>query len=391
MIEENFCCAIVPTYNNVNTLENVLTDVAQYIPYIIVVNDGSSDNSDLLLSDLQQKFYSSSVTLEVIHFSTNKGKGTALRKGFERAVAAGFRYAITIDSDGQHFADDIPAFVEMIREYPDSLIVGARNMQQEGVPGKSSFGNRFSNIWYRVETGIKLPDTQSGFRLYPVERLSNIRFFTRKYEFEIEVLVRAAWRGCHIRWTPVQVCYAPEESRVSHFRPFLDFARISLLNTVLVFIAFLWIKPRDMIRGFSLQKLKQFVYKQFITQNENALHIALSTGFGIFMGNLPIWGFQLLTALAIAHFLKLNKAIVFVTANISIPPMIPVLLYIHFTVGGWIVNNPSATASLDIISLEIVKHHLYQYLVGSVVFSVVAGIAVTLSVWLAVVIRRKRR
>jgi len=137
MIEENFCCAIVPTYDNVNTLEKVLADLAQYIPHIIVVNDGSSDNSDLLLSDLQQKFHSSSVTLEVIHCSTNKGKGAALRKGFERAVAAGFRYAITIDSDGQHFADDIPAFVEMIREYPDSLIVGARNMQQEGVPGKA--------------------------------------------------------------------------------------------------------------------------------------------------------------------------------------------------------------------------------------------------------------
>ena len=389
MIEEKFCCAIVPTYNNANTLEKVLTDVAQYIQHIIVVNDGSTDRTKSQLSVLQQ--HSSSASLDVIHFPVNKGKGIALRKGFERAVAAGFRYAITIDSDGQHFADDIPTFIEMIQEYPDSLIVGARNMQQEGVPGKSSFGNRFSNFWYRVETGIRLPDTQSGFRLYPVERLRNMRFFTRRYEFEIEVLVRAAWRGCHIRWTPVQVCYAPEESRVSHFRPVLDFARISLLNTVLVFIAFLWIKPRDMIRNFTWRKLKQFFLKQFISQNESAFHVASSTGFGIFMGNLPIWGFQLLSALAIAHFLKLNKAIVFVTANISIPPMIPVLLYIHFTVGGWIVDNPSATASLDVISLELVKHNLYQYVVGSVFFSIVSGIAVTLLVWVAVSVVRRRR
>ena len=386
--EGNFCCAIVPTYNNANTLEKVITDVAQYIPHIIVVNDGSTDHTKPQLSLIQQNSFSH-FTLDVVHFPENKGKGKALRKGFERASQAGFRYAITIDADGQHFADDIPALIEMIQEYPDSLIVGARNMQQEGVPVKSSFGNRFSNFWYRVETGIKLPDTQSGFRLYPLELFSNTKFFTGKYEFEIEVLVRAAWRGYTIQSIPIHTYYETEDNRVSHFRPFCDFARISLLNTVLVFIALLWIKPRDMICRLSWKKLKHFVYKQFLTQNESALHVALSTGFGIFMGNLPIWGFQLLSALAIAHFLKLNKAIVFVTANISIPPMIPVLLYIHFTVGGWIVNNPSATASLDIISLEIVKRNLYQYLVGSVFFSVVSGIAVTLVVWLAVSVRRR--
>jgi len=140
-----------------------------------------------------------------------------------------------------------------------------------------------------------------------------------------------------------------------------------------------------------MKKIKQFIYKQFMTKNESAQHIAFSTGFGIFMGNLPIWGFQLLTALAIAHFLKLNRAIVFVTANISIPPMIPVLLYIHFTVGGWFVNSPSATASLDVISLEVVKHNLYQYLVGSVFVAVMSGIAATLLTWFAVSVTRKRR
>jgi glycosyltransferase involved in cell wall biosynthesis len=399
---KGLCCAVIPTFNNAGTLEKVLTDAAQHIPYIIAVNDGSTDNTQSLLGELQEshpvfgKQATDSpgepvgkVTLDVIHQPANRGKGKALQKGFERAVAAGFRYAVTIDADGQHFADDIPLFIRMIGKYPGSLIVGARNMQQDGVPGKSSFGNRFSNFWYRVETGIKLPDTQSGFRLYPVERLRGIHFFTRKYEFEIELLVRAAWMGCRIRWVPVRVFYAPEESRVSHFRPFRDFTRISLLNTVLVLIAFLWIKPRDMARSLNWRKTRRFFRRQFVNRERSAAHIAASAGFGVFMGIVPIWGYQLIAGIALAHFMKLNKAIVFITANISIPPMIPVILYLSFLTGGWIVDNPATSVSLHAISMDFVKHNLYQYLVGSVFFAVAAGIAVTLLVWLAVFIMRK--
>src|SRR5690606_8563116 len=127
--------------------------------------------------------------------------------------------------------------------------IGARNMKQAGIPGKSSFGNRFSNFWFKVETGINVPDTQSGFRLYPVARMKTMRFFTRKYEFEIEVLVRCAWKGIKIDSVPVSVYYAPEEERVSHFRPFIDFFRIGLLNTVLVLIAFLYVKPRKFFQS----------------------------------------------------------------------------------------------------------------------------------------------
>jgi glycosyltransferase involved in cell wall biosynthesis len=395
----------VPAYNNAGTLERVLLDVAQYIPYIIVVNDGSTDSTGSLLCNLQKNHPVFSrqvidpseepvekVFLDVVHQPRNGGKGKALQKGFECAVAAGFRYAVTIDADGQHFADDIPLFIRMIEKYPDSLIVGARNMQQDGVPGKSSFGNRFSSFWYRIETGIKLADTQSGFRLYPVERLKGMRFFTQKYEFEIEVLVRAAWRGCRIRWVPVKVYYAPEESRVSHFRPFRDFARISLLNAVLVPVAFLWIKPRDFVRSLNRQKIKRFLRRQFVNPDHSAAHIALSAGFGVFMGIVPIWGYQLILGITLAHFMKLNKAIVFITANISIPPMIPVILYLSFLTGGWIVGSPATFVPMNAIHMDFVKHNLYQYLVGSVAFAIAAGVTVTLLVWLAVsVVRRNNR
>lgn len=234
-------CVIIPTYNNAGTIAEVVSSVLNYVADVIVVNDGSTD------STLNQVKEFSSV--EVVSYKKNVGKGYALRKGFKNALARGFDYAITIDSDGQHFANDLLQFLDKLQTHRESIIIGARNMDQSAVPGKSSFGNKFSNFWFRVETGIELPDTQSGYRLYPLFLMKQMRFFTIKYEFEIEILVRAAWRGIEVTSVPVKVFYAPKETRVSHFRPFLDFTRISILNTLLVILTFLYIKPRDFIRN----------------------------------------------------------------------------------------------------------------------------------------------
>ena len=241
---EKKVCVLVPTYNNEQTLEKVLYDVLLYTDAVIVVNDGSTDSTPGILS----KFPG----IELVSYERNKGKGYALRQGFMRAVEKGYDYAISIDSDGQHFADDLPKFLFALAENPSAVIIGARNMGQSSVPGKSSFGNKFSNFWFWVETGLKMQDTQSGYRLYPVKQLSSINFITRKFEFEIEVLVRAAWNGLEIVHVPVRVFYPEKGKRVSHFRPFKDFLRISVLNTVLVTIALLYIKPRDLF--LSLKK-----------------------------------------------------------------------------------------------------------------------------------------
>jgi glycosyltransferase involved in cell wall biosynthesis len=151
-------CVIVPVYNHGATVLKVLQDVARYTSNIIVINDGSTDQTRSTL----EKDAPGCCT--IIHFEQNQGKGAALRVGFRTAVEMGFKRAITLDADGQHLASDIPAFVSALAIYPDALMIGARDMQQDTVPGGSSFGHKFSNFWYRVITGRKLPDTQSGFR-----------------------------------------------------------------------------------------------------------------------------------------------------------------------------------------------------------------------------------
>ena len=178
-------CVIIPTYNNANTIKQVVDGVLKYIQNIIVVDDGSTDNTPLILKDYD--------SLEIIRNDENKGKGWAIQTGFRKALSMGFDYAITIDSDGQHFADDILLFIEELKKIPDSLIIGSRNIEAVGMPAKNTFANKFSNFWFWAETNQKLPDTQSGFRLYPIKLYKKTRFFTTKFEFEIEVLVRSAW------------------------------------------------------------------------------------------------------------------------------------------------------------------------------------------------------
>ena len=241
MFKQKKVCVLVPTYNNEQTLGKVLSSLLAFTNQIIVVNDGSTDSTLTVLQQFPQ--------INLVSYPQNKGKGYALRTGFRHAVKSGYDYAITIDSDGQHFADDLHKFLAKLEDHPAAIIIGARNMDQASVPGKSSFGHKFSNFWYWFETGLTMSDTQSGYRLYPVKLLNNTNFITRKFEFEIEVLVMSAWRGIEITEVPVRVYYADKENRISHFRPFKDFTRISILNTFLVIIALLYIKPRDFFRG----------------------------------------------------------------------------------------------------------------------------------------------
>ncbi|HEV7232266.1 MAG TPA: DUF2062 domain-containing protein, partial [Bacteroidia bacterium] len=300
----------------------------------------------------------------------------ALRTGFQAAQTKGYRYVLTIDSDGQHFPSDFHLFLDKIEQEPDSLIIGARNMNTENVPGKSSFGNKFSNFWFLVETGLNLPDTQSGFRLYPIQAMKQLRFFTSKFEFEIEVIVKAAWSGIPVTSVPIGVFYERGAKRVTHFRPRVDFARISVLNTWLVILAFLWYRPRRLILNFNAVNIRKFVQRHFADPSESSIRKALSVAVGVFFGIVPIWGFQLAAAILAALLLRLNKAIVIVAANISLPPMIPVILYLSVKTGE-LVTGREVVLRFSGLNIDLVKanaYNFYVYMIGASVLAVVAGL-----------------
>ena len=373
---------VIPTYNNAGTITEVIRGISRYSRHILVVNDGSTDNTADLLLEFQE--------IEVLAYTRNRGKGYALKIGLRRAAELGFRYALTIDSDGQHFPDDIPVFIREAEEHPDALLIGARNLTSDNMPGKNTFANRFSNFWFRLETGISLTDTQSGFRLYPLQKIQGLRYFTRRYEFELEIIVRAAWRRIPVRNVQVRVYYPPQGERVSHFRPFRDFSRISVLNSVFVLMACFWYWPLSFFRGLTGENIRHFLRENITNSRESNRKITFAIMLGLFMGIFPVWGYQMILAVIVAHFLKLNKVITLVFSNISIPPMIPFLLYGSYVMGGWLLGQP-LTLRLHDVNFEVLKESLWQYLIGSVMLAIVCSLVGGVLAFLLLTLFRKNK
>lgn len=362
-ISEKKICVLIPTYNNEKTLKRVIDGVLDYTEDIIVVNDGSTDSTREILRSYSQ--------IEVIDLPENKGKGNGLKIGFRKAKELGYHYAITIDSDGQHYPDDIPVFVEaLLNEKEDVLLIGNRNMSQDGIPKKSSFGNRFSNFWFWFETGIKLEDTQSGYRLYPLHKIPK-KYFTPKFEFEIEIIVRTAWRHIPVKNVPVKVLYDPAE-RVSHFRPFKDFTRISILNTILVTITLLYIIPRNFVNNFKKKSIKRFI-KEDVLESDGSNRIkAFSIALGVFVGFSPFWGFHTLIVISLSVLFKLNKVLAFFASNVSLPPFIPFIIAASLFLGSPFVHGDSNIFSQE-LNFDLVKNNLLQYVIGSFILATSAS------------------
>ncbi|QED36985.1 DUF2062 domain-containing protein [Antarcticibacterium arcticum] len=355
------CCILVPTYNNQKSLASVLQDLQLYSSNIVVVNDGSTDETFEILKNFSH--------LDIHHFPQNRGKGAALDHGFKMAGELGYDYAITIDSDGQHYPDDLDIFLNELENRdensPEILLVGDRNMGRDGIPGKSSLGNKFSNFWYLVVTGRQLTDTQSGYRLYPLHIVNPIKLYTNKFEYEIEIIVKASWRGVDVRNIPIKVFY--EENRVTHFRPFWDITRIVMLYMWFVLASFFYIHPRDKYRQFRDKGFKRFWNEDILKSDEPAHRKAAAVALGVFVGISPFWGFHTLIVFLLAAVLKLNKVIAFIFSNISIPPLIPVIIYASYQAGSLLTGNGfSWELSLsDFDSGAEVLEGLGQYLLGS--------------------------
>lgn len=223
-------CIIIPTYKNSATLGRVVESARNYCPDIFIVCDGSDDATLKVAASLSDK-------AQTVSYSPNRGKGYALKQGFKAAQKAGFDYAITMDADGQHFAEDIPSFLKKIEEGCGEMFIGNRNLAAENMPRKNTFANRFSNFWFALYTWQSVPDTQSGYRAYP---LAKVRMpLTNRYEAELEMILRMAWRGVKMVPVPVRVFYATGDEYVSFYRG-KDGVRISLLNTVMLLVSIVY-------------------------------------------------------------------------------------------------------------------------------------------------------
>jgi glycosyltransferase involved in cell wall biosynthesis len=247
-------CAIIPCFNHAATVPAVARAAQAHCP-VLIVDDGSTTP----LADLPG--------CTVIRLEHNGGKGAALRAGFKRAAELGFSHALTMDADGQHLAEGLPKFLQAARAQPDALVVGVRDFYKAGCPAGRRRANVVSTFWFRVETGIRLGDSQCGFRCYPLALTQRLKTHSGHYAFELEFLVRASWVGTAIVAVPVGCTYEPDQLQQSHFRPVRDLSHITLMNIGLVLQS--WFVPRTLRHAWSLGERKSLrqTAGEFLTEH----------------------------------------------------------------------------------------------------------------------------
>jgi glycosyltransferase involved in cell wall biosynthesis len=208
---------VIPVYNHGPMIAAVLRKALKLNLPVIVVDDGSTDDCSERIKNIDGIRY--------LRHRENRGKGSAIITGFKRASEIA-DWAITIDADGQHQPEDALNLIRAIPENSRPLVVGMRQaMTGRHVPWTSRFGRKFSNFWVKISGGPAMTDSQSGFRIYPLPESMNLGVKARRFQFEVEILVRAAWENFPVLEVPVSVSYAKGPLRVSHFRPFVDFMR----------------------------------------------------------------------------------------------------------------------------------------------------------------------
>jgi len=379
MSPEPNICIVIPVYNHCLTVGKVVSRAKDFIP-VIVVNDGSTDDTARILA-LEPG-------TEVITLPQNQGKGAALRAGFAEAERLGFTHAITIDADGQHSANELPLFIAACRAQPEAFVIGVRDLVKENAPRGRRITNDISTFWFKVETGIRLRDTQCGFRCYPLKAINRLRIKTGRYAYELEVMVKAAWAGIPIVAQPVSADYAAATSRMSHFDPWRDMIRISHLHSRLSIQSFCLplmlrkaIATGDLFHQRRGQKIKTIIRLLLSEHTDTRGKLALAVGIGFFCGIAPIWGFQIMAAAALAHRLRLNKAITVAASHISFPLAAPFILAGGLLMGHFL--HTGALLPLNAVSLlKEIPTRFVEWFIGSIVLGILVGLLGIAGTWL---------
>jgi glycosyltransferase involved in cell wall biosynthesis len=216
---KNFA-VVIPAYNEETTIRQVIQRTLRYGSPVIVVNDGSTDNTATALLDLP---------ITLLRNPVNQGKAISLWKGMQTALAMGVSAVITLDADGQHQPEDIPRFIEQWQATPESIVIGSRLANSAAFPRQRYYANNIANFWISWAAGYAIADSQSGFRLYPVELLKQLQLKldkSKSFVFESEVLIQAAKLGVTSVPIPIAAVYA-KAARPSHFRAVMDIVRIT--------------------------------------------------------------------------------------------------------------------------------------------------------------------
>ena len=336
--------AVIPLYNHGKTVRQVVQGCLRCGWPVLVVDDGSTDEGPLSLRSLQ---------VTVLTLPTNRGKGEAVLQAAAWARENGFTHILTLDADGQHNPQDLALLAQSARQYPQSIIIGARRFEGPDVPASSKFGRKFAGFWVHLQTGKAVSDMQSGLRCYPVQ-------------------------------VQVSVFYPPAGKRVSHFHKLADNLRLTLINTHLTMRSMLPFPHRQYAcpagsaagvkkRGYWEVMLENLRQKDSITRN------AFSGAWGIFCGSIALPGVRQVMLFWGAGWWNLNKILSISFEKLCIGPFVPALC---IEAGFFMRNGRFLTEfTLQTLGRQFLQR-VWEWVLGSLVVAPLLAAAAFLIVWI---------
>lgn len=361
---------VIPLFNHGETLLSVVQAALATELDVLVVDDGSTDDGLQEITGLP---------CECLCLPVNKGKGAAILAGAREAQRLEFDAILTLDADGQHDPSEAILLISEAKsgKWP-AIVIGARRMVQDTVPGASHFGKVFSNFWVRLECGLDLSDTQSGMRLYPINELLSLKLVRSRYDFEIEALVKSAWAGVDVRSVDVSVHYPSADERISHFHKLKDNWRLTRLHTALVIRRLVpWPHHRLVEHEKISQKRRLKIKNPWLTlkglcrEHTAPFWLATAVWLGLFMGALPLIFCHTIAIIYVAYRFHLNKVAAVAASQFCAPPIVPVLCIQtgHFLRTGELILDLSWETWL----LEI-HYRLWDWFLGSLVVGPLLGL-----------------
>lgn len=211
-------CALIPAFNEAPYIAKVVEGARQHVAEVVVIDDGSGDGTAEIAR---------AAGATCLQSKTNCGKASALRTGIAFACAHDFTHAITLDGDGQHLPEDIPVMLRVAEQTGADLVIGARYFDRALMPRARYYSNTIGSRVASALVGREIRDSQSGFRLFRLNKLCGTKLRSRSYELEMEILIKMARSGCAIAHAPVHMVYDDGQAR-SKMKPVRDTVSICL-------------------------------------------------------------------------------------------------------------------------------------------------------------------
>lgn len=375
---------VIPVHNNRSTLAAVAKAALATGYDLLVIDDGSDDDSLRTIADLPCR---------TIRFEEQRGEAAVLLHGAEQAARLGYGAMVATAGDGRDNPADIPLLARAAENHPSPcLVIGARPLTHDAVPRSGRSGNSLTRFLVRLECGLELPDPASSFRLYPVKELLALKLAPKSSGFAVLTAVKLAWSGVQVISVPVS-CRLENQSAGAA----LTMKDTIRLHSRLVIRRLLPWPHRKLVeqepfrekihQSFSGNPLK--VLGRICREHSSPLWLAMAVWLGIFMGALPLLAIHTIAILYVAHRLHLNKVAAVAASQFCMPPVVPVLC---IQMGYYLRNGELLfDFSWQRWLLEI-HQRFWEWLIGSLLIGPLLGLlGAGVMYWMASRLQHRRK